>query len=149
MIKDLSHDQIVEFALFCANDVFHLNNEKTKGSASNCIELSKKWLKDHSSVKNEELIFAASDSALFSFKVAFFDRPASFAVATAYNVVAAALNEDKYLDFINCVLRDASEAVALSVSKITCCSGYQSAKSSALKKYHEFLKGQMKKCQLN
>ena len=39
VVSKLTHHQKVEFALFCAKDCFHLNNENTKELLKKCIDL--------------------------------------------------------------------------------------------------------------
>lgn len=64
---------MVEFAIFCAEDVLHLNNDITLEPAKNCIKITKKWLCNHDCVTTEELKnstvlarWAACDSATLS-----------------------------------------------------------------------------------
>ena len=45
----------IEFALYCAEDCFQFNNEETRPLAQQCINLIRKWLKKHKSVKTQEL----------------------------------------------------------------------------------------------
>ena len=59
----------VKFALYCAEDCFHLNNETTRGPAQRCIDLVKKWLRDPKSVTRDELRSvrsAAYDAAVWA-----------------------------------------------------------------------------------
>jgi hypothetical protein len=57
-VKKLTPKQKIEFALFCAEKFFHFNNDKTRKSAQNCIDLVKKYLKDPDSVTIQELTSA-------------------------------------------------------------------------------------------
>ena len=55
----------VKLALYCAEDCFQFNNEKTREPARRCIALVRKWLRDPESVKKQELRFfepAAADN---------------------------------------------------------------------------------------
>jgi len=48
-----------KFALYCAEDCFHLNDEETRPLAKKCIDLVKKWLRDPESVTEEEFLDAS------------------------------------------------------------------------------------------
>jgi hypothetical protein len=52
-IKDKK--DIVKFALYCAKDCFKFNDNVTRGPATNCINLVRKWLKDPKSVTDNDL----------------------------------------------------------------------------------------------
>jgi hypothetical protein len=55
-IENLSHEQKVEFAIYCAEDCLDvIENEKIKEFSKNCIHLAKKWLQDHNSITTEEI----------------------------------------------------------------------------------------------
>ena len=72
-VKDITQNNIVEilfhindqiinvkFALYCAEDCFQFNDERTRGPAQQCINLIRKWLKDPKSVTDQELLNASS-----------------------------------------------------------------------------------------
>lgn len=46
VLASLQPHNIVEFALHCAQDVFHLNDDSTRTLAQNCIKATQKWLAD-------------------------------------------------------------------------------------------------------
>jgi hypothetical protein len=90
---------IVKFALYCAKDCFKFNDNVTRNTATNCINLIKKWLKNPESVTSNDLLTAANvaygttntaDAAYYAvYAVA---RAAHAAAYAADNTASAAVN---------------------------------------------------------
>jgi hypothetical protein len=101
--EGLSQEQMVEFAIFCAEDVLHLNNDRTLEPAKNCIKITKKWLCNHDCVTTEELKnstvlarWAACDSANLSRmnNNSPIDAAAAYAAWSAATAAASACQSD-------------------------------------------------------
>ena len=74
----------VKFALYCAEDCFHFNDEQIKPLAQQCIDLVRKWLRDSESVTEQELRSAASNIFTFIRNNIVDDVAANAADAAAY-----------------------------------------------------------------
>ena len=61
----LSKRQCVEFALYCAKDVFHLVEDQDKERAKCCINLVEKWLIDENSVTTKEIDKATNEASYY------------------------------------------------------------------------------------
>jgi hypothetical protein len=78
-LENLTCKQAVQFALYCAEDVFHLNNDETRQPAKNCIDLVKYWLKADYLVTPRELDDAYDVASHYGGA----DDAPSFAIAAA------------------------------------------------------------------
>ena len=82
----------VKFALYCAEDCFHLNDEITKPAAQRCIDLVRKWLINPKSVTAQELVEAYS-YANTHVAVSWNDE-ATYSAASAATTVAHTISHD-------------------------------------------------------
>jgi hypothetical protein len=86
LLSPLPKQLQVEFALYCAKDVFHFIKNKDQADTANlCIELTTRWLKGENVIENE-LLYAASYA---SASAAYADSAASYAAASAAYAHAA------------------------------------------------------------
>jgi len=87
----------VRFALYCAEDCFHLNNERTRGPAQQCIDLIRKWLRNPESVIKQELRSARSAAYITAAAGSIVSTTATWAAsASAQAVEATAYTADAY-----------------------------------------------------
>ena len=110
-VRDIPHNDIyqilrhiddpiicVKFALYCAEDCFHLNNEQTREPAQIGIALVKKWLRDTESVTRNELrstistVYNAADAAAWATNNTANNTSAAWAAKAAANANTAAYN---------------------------------------------------------
>jgi hypothetical protein len=103
-LLNLKQNEMIKFALFCAEDVFHFNNAKTLEPAKNCIDLVKKYLADPNSVTEEELESAstaadvASKLVISNWSKSIFDCDAYYSIRSAgWSVVLTARAIHYYL----------------------------------------------------
>jgi hypothetical protein len=87
-IENLTRKQCVEFAIHCAEDVFLLNDDKTREIAQKCIDYSKKVLEGTDSVTEEEL----ESIAKICNRIDVYNTSSYHALKTAKNAIYTAMH---------------------------------------------------------
>ena len=72
VVSQLTHEQQVEFALYCAKDCIHLSDESAKSEAEKCIKLVEDWLYSENKPNRNQLISAAS--SIYNFRMTRFSN---------------------------------------------------------------------------
>ena len=102
VVSQLSHEQRVEFSLYCAKDCFHLNDEHTREQAERCIRLVEDWLYSENKPSRNQLTSTANEAN----SVTSYDNGSSAAIyatlsarSAVYSIVYANSNYFKFYAF--------------------------------------------------
>jgi len=130
----------VKFGLYCAEDCFHLNDEHTRASAQQCIDLVRKWLRDPESVTEQKLRSARSDASWTADATAGAASWAAYAAANVVLTVNVAIRSD--IDGAT----EATEAAAITaVTSFINASGHQRYSSQWNQIYQQKLQEYIRK----
>ena len=88
----LTHKQQVQFAIFCAEQVFHLNSDKTRDKARKAIDTAKLWLEGRASQEECRAAAYAAAYATAAYAAAYAAYAAAYAAAAYAAADAAAAN---------------------------------------------------------